>query len=331
MLRTILYILLAILGLVLLLGVFGMRKFNTSWFKEKPNYTKFCTEYSSISFKWSGNQYGNYIEKHDAILIPVKIKGISLSMYMQFDTGAPHTVLNGKSLESLKKLGLSVEEIIQDETRYVKDFFFEMGANQIQVEQIKIIENYGTPFDSNDTLRRIKIGTIGADILADKITAIDFQQQQIHFYKERTSAMQALPTFQSFDFKGRRLMLPATIRGKKRKLFYDSGSSAFGLITAKSRYKKYTDKNVPEIKYDANSWGNSIPVTHKATDMKMEIGGLSLGLKRVSYVDMYPRVQGWIAPFSKIGGWLGNKPFTEHILFLDTKAEEFLVVEDFEF
>jgi hypothetical protein len=38
-----------------------------------------------------------------------------------------------------------------------------------------------------------------------------------------------------------------------------------------------------------------------------------------------------MAPFSKIGGWLGNKPFTEYILFLDTKAEEFLVVKEFEF
>jgi len=51
-----------------------------------------------------------------------------------------------------------------------------------------------------------------------------------------------------------------------------------------------------------------------------------LDLKRISYVDMYTKYQKFIAPFSKIQGWLGNKPFTESILILDTKAEEFVVV-----
>ena len=64
--------------------------------------------------------------------------------------------------------------------------------------------------------------------------------------------MTKLPKFESFDFTGRRIMLPAKIKRKEYELFYDSGCSAFGLITIKKRFDEYTDKNTAAyISYNA--------------------------------------------------------------------------------
>jgi len=54
--------------------------------------------------------------------------------------------------------------------------------------------------------------------------------------------------------------------------------------------------------------------------------GVDLNLKRVSYVDMYSSFQGLLSPFTRIGGWLGNKPFLEYSLIFDIEKEEFVVI-----
>lgn len=57
------------------------------------------------------------------------------------------------------------------------------------------------------------------------------------------------------------------------------------------------------------------------------MGGLNVPLKRVCFADMYGPFQDMISPFTRIGGWLGNKPFTEHSLIFDAPQEEFVIVE----
>ena len=59
----------------------------------------------------------------------------------------------------------------------------------------------------------------------------------------------------------------------------------------------------------------------------LKIGGSEVPLRRISYVDLYGNLQRFMTPFTRIGGFLGNKPFLESTLILDTKAEEFLVVD----
>ena len=247
--------------------------------------------------------------------------------YFQFDTGAPSTLIYGNTLKSLINYGLDAKEIEKEEKKFIENINFNLGGNHINAAMIEILPDYGKAFEPTDTIKGIKIGSIGADFMDQQITLIDFKNQFIRLYKQRPKWMSSLSGFEPFDFKGRRFMLPSKIGNKKLELFYDSGSSAFGLITSKHRYKKYSNKNIEEIKYGANSWGNTLNICHKATDEMMEIGGAGLELQRISYVDMYANLQRFITPFTKIGGWLGNKPFTESTLILDTKAQEFIVVE----
>lgn len=122
--------------------------------------------------------------------------------------------------------------------------------------------DYGSSVTSKDISDTLIIGTLGTDFIEGKILVIDFKEQAIDLLDERPDQFSAI-AYKPFDFKGRRILFPASIREKKMELLFDSGSSAFGLLTPKDRYDAYTYENRKEIKYEANSWGNSIPIHHK--------------------------------------------------------------------
>ncbi|MEM5564999.1 hypothetical protein WNY78_07780 [Psychroserpens sp. AS72] len=322
------YTLLIILSILIIIGFIGVRKFNTALFKEKPNHLEYSFESKPIYFEWTGDTIGGFYEPQVAIIIPLKIEGLAHHFYMQFDTGSPHSFIYEKDLNSLRSIGMDINEVIKDDARYVEHFDFVLDGNHIKASMIKILQNYGHTFDKNDSIGRIGIGTIGSDFIGNRITAIDFKHQKIQLFDNRPKWMTSLPKFKPFDFTGRRIMLPVTVDNKDYEFLYDSGCSAFGLITTKNRFDKYTNGNTKEVNYDAKSWKSSIPIRSKKTDKLVSIGNANLKLKRVSYVDMYTTLQPLITPFTKIGGWLGNQPFNESTLIIDTKTEEFTVIKD---
>jgi len=262
------------------------------------------------------------------IILSFIVEKIPHNFYMQFDTGSPYSFIYENDLNSLREIGLDIKEVIKNETRYVEHLDIMLDDNHIEVSMIKILENYGHTFNKNDTINQIGIGSIGSDFIVNRITSIDFKNQNIHFFNDRTQLMKKLPAFKPFSFTGRRIMLPAIIDDKEYEFIYDSGCSAFGLITIKNRFEKYSDENTEEVTYDAKSWNDKIPIKSKLTDKPFNIGNADLTLKRVSYVDMYTAMQPIITPFTRVGGWLGNQPFNESILILDTKTEEFIITKE---
>lgn len=324
------YTLLIVLLLMLSVGFYYIRKFNNAFFKEKSAYLEYSFESKPIHFDWAANSTDSegYYEPQTAMIIPLKIKGLAHHFYMQFDTGAPHSFIYENDLKSLRTIGMDIKEITKGKERFVEQLDFILDNNHIKASMIRILDNYGHTFGKNDTISRIGIGTIGSDFIANRITTIDFKNQTLELYNERPEWMKSIPEFKPFDFTGRRIMLPVAINNKDYELFYDSGCSAFGLITIKSRFDSYSNEDTEAIAYDAKSWNSSIPITSKTTNQPISIGNTELSLKRVSYIDMYTPIQPIATPFTRIGGWLGNQPFNESILILDTKTEEFAVVKN---
>lgn len=321
------YTLLTILILTIIAGFIGVWKFNTTIFKEKSNYLNYTFDAVPIHFDWAGDSIAGIYEAQAALIIPLKIEDFPHNFYMQFDTGAYDSFIYEHNLKSLRAMGLDIKEVVKDNVRYVEQLDFRFGDNHIKASMIKIYPNYGYSFDRNDTISRIGIGTIGSDFIDNRITAIDFKNQNIQLYNERPNWMKTLADFKPFDYVGRRIMLPVTLDNKNYEFLYDSGCSAFGLITIKSRFNKYTDESTKQINYDAKSWESSIPIRSKTSNKQFSIGNTQLSLKRVSYVDMYAWSQPIITPFTRIGGWMGNQPFNESTLILDTKTEEFIVIK----
>lgn len=326
--RTIAYIILVLISILIVVGFIAIKKFNKALFQEKSNYLTYSFEPKPIHFDWVNDSIGGHYETQTAMIIPLQIKGLAHRFYMQFDTGSPHSYVYEKDLNSLKALGLNTTEIVKDGASYVEKLELMLGGNRVQIAMIKILKGYGHRFDNSDTIPNIGIGTIGSDFLANHITSIDFKNQEIAFYNNRPEWMSSLSAFNPFSFKGRRIMLPTAIDNVEFEFLYDSGCSAFGLITTKNRYQKYSEEITNEIPYDANSWGKGISMRSKKTDKIFTIGNTDLSLNRVTYVDMYTVLQRFVTPFTRVGGWLGNQPFIESTLILDAKKEEFIVLKD---
>ena len=207
----------------------------------------------------------------------------------------------------------------------MKEFEINVAGNRVVLNSGRV---YGTntPIDWEDPKTNNVIGSFGADFLDQKICEIDFPAQEIRLHQQRPEELNALGKFTPFKFKGRRIMFPANIDGSDVELFYDSGCSAFGLLTSKYHYDRLTDPEEKEIAYGANRRGESIPIHHKSSDLQIKLGSTDLSLKRISYAEMYNALQATVGRFIG-GGFLGNKSLTEFTLIIDTKTNEFLVVK----
>lgn len=321
------YSVLALFIISIILGIIGIRIFNNKYFKETPAYLELSHQSQPIKFKWTNNKIEEHIERQTAMLVPVQIDSLKHNLNMQFDTGAPDSFLYEKDIISLRALGIEIREVKKDGFRFVESIDLILGGQPITLSMVKIYPNYGNSFSAEPNPEaNIVIGTLGSDILVNRITSIDFKNEKIQFFEKRPEWMQNLKGFTTFDFPGRRVMLPVTVDGKDYEFLYDSGCSAFGLITTKQRFKKYTKESNPLISYAAKSWEDEISIHTKISDQLFNIGGAELTLKRVSCVDTYAFFQPLITPFTRIGGWMGNQAINESKLILDTQTNEFLII-----
>ena len=320
------YSVLGLLAITLILGIYGIRKFNNTYFKDRQAYLQISHQSKPMDMKWSNQMVEGNLVSQAALLIPVQIGRLAHNLNMQFDTGAPDSFLYEKDLNSLRNLGYEIKEVTKDGFRFVESLESIMGGESLTLSMVKIYPNYGTEFTAEfDPNTNYIIGTIGSDILVDRITSIDFKNQKLQFFEERPDWMQKIQGFKTFDFPGRRVMLPAIVDGKHYEFLYDSGCSAFGLITTKQRFEQYSESSEPVVSYAAKSWEDKIYIHSKSSEHPLIIGGANLRMNRVSCVDMYSFLQPLVTPFTRIGGWMGNQALNGSRLILDTKTNEFLI------
>lgn len=321
------YCLLLILILTIGLAIYGITKFNNTFFNETPVHTKLIHNSESIYFKWANQELNGKIESQTALLIPIKLDKLKHNFSMQFDTGSQDSYLYEKDLISLRNLGIDFKEKILNGIRFVDSLEMIMGGQPVTLNMIKIYPDYGTVFDAEvNPNKNYKIGTLGSDVLVNKVTLIDFKNGMIQFFDNRPDWMKSINDFKHFNFTARRILLPAIIDDNEYEFLYDSGCSAFGLITTKQRFEKYSLQSTPTISYSANSWNDKIHINSKSTDYPFILGNKHLTLSRVSCVDMYAFLQPLLTPFTRIDGWLGNQAIIKNKLIIDTKTREFLIL-----
>ncbi|XZE53618.1 hypothetical protein SH139x_005376 [Planctomycetaceae bacterium SH139] len=320
--RTVAYIFLVFLIFVAV-GIWGGFQYVTSrFFAEHPNRLTIAGELHPVPFQWVPTKYDNYVEEHGAIILPVTVPGVEKQLYMQLDTGSPSTFLRSGCLDSLAKKGVQFNLFEDDKaTTRVDEFNLKVGENAVVLRGGWVMtRDISIDWDKPVNI----IGSIGADILDQRICAFDFPGETIHFFDHRTAELDALGVFRPFRFPGRRVMLPAEIDGTQMEMFYDSGCSPFGLFTSKHHYDRYADPEGDQISVGANRFGDSIPVHHSSCKLSVLFGDTKLRLRRVSYVDQYVPLQSLFGRFVD-GGFMGNKFLLDSTMILDTQSNEFLI------
>jgi len=284
-------------------------------FTPPENQLKVSNHQDTVVIKWVSNQDTEFA----ALLLPVKLEGITDTFYLQFDLGAHSTLFHKNALESIGQKYPSFISTLKDRK---KPFRFNLGDLSVSVGEVKKL-NYGKEIDWKPSAINI-IGTLGSDILEHKVVVMDFRQ---HFICFNNTFPKDIPdqSVQNFEFNKRRVMLNGQINAESTQFYYDSGSSAFELITDKSKWNELALSGAEKQTYQANSWGKPLDVHTIPSDATITLGSEIISLQEVTYIEGTSFVQNLLMYFSGMGGMIGNKLFMNKILVLDARNEKFAV------
>ena len=151
-------IVLTILVVLVLTALGGYIYFDRKFTPDK-NYLTIENESELIPFTWLGTE-------KNVLLLPIHFERDSTNYYLQFDTGSPYTVFYSESIKN-------ISQIFKNEDIAKTSFY--IGKTKITSDKFKIY-NQGND-KRNDSLKII--GTVGADILEDRKTLINFKENYI--------------------------------------------------------------------------------------------------------------------------------------------------------
>ena len=260
---------------------------------------KIPTTNSSAKFSWLRDTSHHPTEPYAAMLIPVKLNGCPKTFYMQFDLGAPHTIFYNQ------------------ETKNIISQYPQADTGTFTIAKTK-----------NNKKEQNIIGTIGEDLIQGKTLVIDYPQQTIQI-------TDTLPIHKNHPLKWAPFMLmkgsilfPATLNHKPTILFFDTGSSAFELLTSKATAEQLKTPNTTTATYPVSSWGRTLSANTSPTADSLSIANQQLLIHNVTYIEGASDSQVQQMLKLGIGGMIGNKLFLNQTLIIDTKNKKFALTSD---
>lgn len=304
-------ILLLLAALLLIAAAGGYFYFDRK-FTPEDNYLQVTGNADRIPIVWEGE--GTAEAPRNALLLPVKLRGIPITCYMQLDMGSPVTLLYATPLQALRRQYRQQMSAIAGTAK----LDLQLGTMRIASDRFKIIPYGKLPGAS------VIIGTIGTDLLEHRVLVMDLRNNYCSFIKNTPGPVAHRP-YLPFEFKKRRIMLPAVIDGEALSLLFDSGSSAFWLIVDKKRWEKYRLPGGRINKEKGNSWGRSLSIFTAAADKKIQIGNADLGLSTVTYIEGTSMMQRLLMKASGMQGMIGTQLFIGRVLVIDAQHRRFVV------
>ena len=267
----------------------------------EDNYLTVKNESGNIPITWLGND-------KNVLLLPIHFPENPETYYLQFDTGSPYTQFYSSPIKNIK-------EIIIDKERAKASFF--IGKTEISSNQFKIFTTVND--DEKDSIKII--GTIGADILEDRKTLIDFKGNQVVFNLNLTPDAFKNQLF-DFKFRKRRVIISGNLKGEERQFLYDSGTSAYEFLTYKEEWQNLKTPN-SKIKIEkSQSWNNVLTTYTADCKENIQFRNKLIPVKQITYVEGFSNAQFSMMKFSGMTGMLGNKIFLGNLIFIDCSGNK---------
>jgi hypothetical protein len=244
----------------------------------------------SVKFSWLSDTLNNKPDPYYAMLIPVKLNGCPKVFYMQFDLGAAHTFFYQNQVKSI----------------FAKYPGIDTGTFNIAKG------NHNKP-----TI----IGTIGEDFIDGRTLVIDYLKQQLSVLTKLPENLSQHTTLSSFMLMKRSILLPGILNNKQTILFFDTGSSAFELLTSKTTGDQLATPDALTESYPVQSWGKTLTAKTRPTNDSLTIASQKIAIKKVTYIEGASDSQVQQMLKLGIGGMIGNKLFLNDILIIDTKKK----------
>ncbi|GAB3825582.1 hypothetical protein [Hymenobacter jeollabukensis] len=322
--KTLATILLSVL-LLLVLGGVGGYFYMQRKFAPPANQLRVAGLPASGRFAWQADSSARPAVAHAHQLVPVRVPGCARTCYLQFDTGAPYTVFYAHPLAALRAQYPAAGPALVPQADTVHDVQFSLGGAELRVRRAPVL-NYGAHALPADTAAPFVIGTLGADVLEGRVLVIDYPRQRFSLYAATPDSLARRADFVPLELKGRRVMLSAELPGQSGPLMFDSGSSAFALLTSQSRWQELIRPAAPVRTKAVNSWGKMLTTYTAPTAAALRLGATELPLGTVSYMTGMTLMQEMLTRVSGLAGMLGNEPFAGRTIILDAPGGRFGVV-----
>ncbi|MCS4304945.1 hypothetical protein [Chryseobacterium sp. BIGb0232] len=299
--KTFKKIVISVLMIIAIAGLSGYLYFDQKFTPEK-NYLRVEDESGAVPIKWMGND-------KNALMVPIHFPKDTTTYYLQFDTGAADTEFYSKAIQKLKGISFRNERAISS---------FYIGQSKITSDKIKI-SNTGKALEKNDPVKII--GTLGADILENRKTMINFRDQHIVFNMSQEPD-EFRNNLMGFKFKKRKIIINGNLKGKDEKFLYDSGTSAYELLTNKENWEIL---RLPQskVKTEKAQSRPHILITHTTGSHELiGLGNRDILLSEVTYVEGFSQTQYMLMKFSGMTGMLGNKIFLNKRIYIDCSQEK---------
>ncbi|MDB5236212.1 MAG: hypothetical protein JWR44_3205 [Hymenobacter sp.] len=303
-------------------GYFYMRQ----RFMPPPNQLVVTGLPASCSFAWLADTAAGRAMPHAALLVPVQLPGCPRTCYLQFDTGAPYSVLYARPLAALQARYPALPFADAGHTDTLHNVRFALGGGQVQAHWLKLLPQGDARLPADSTAPFV-IGTLGTDVLEGRALVLDYAHRQFNLTDGVPDGLARRTTFVPLAFTNRRVLLSMGLGGEAKELLFDSGTSAFALLTNKTSWEAMARPGAPTHTVVVNSWGRPLTSRTVATAAALAVGPVALPLRTVTYIEGTTWQQSMLMRFSGMGGMLGNEPFSQHTVVLDVRGRRFGLVQ----
>ncbi len=275
-----------------------------------------------INFVWKGDTLHAQWEPYSALLLPVRLPNCPRQLYMQFDLGSPYSLFYGNKLKAIQAKYPSVVALTDSENS-LHNYRFAIGDMPVLAKEITVRQFDASTINWADKNSMDIIGTLGTDFIDNRMVIIDYPKRKIITAPD--ISLGTLASFQLSDFvyAGRSVLLPSIIQGKKVLLYFDTGSSAFELLTDKKTVEALSMPNASLVQYEVSSWGKVLIAHTLATKDSVDIAFQRIPIRHASYMEGASSAKVEQMMKMGIGGMTGNKLFLHYKLLLDTKNKKF--------
>lgn len=273
-------------------------------------------------FTWFGAQLGGEHIARLAIHVPVSLAGLAGEHHLQLDTGASHTVLHGGALRDLDPsfvpAGRSMAvtgtiagvEVTNEPVGLIPDF----RATAMQ----------GTPSPV--------VGSLGLSFFAQRILVLDYPGARFTVLSkdaELPDRLEQRAEFLPATLRNGKLYVPVMFDGRPQTdVFFDTGASAFALITSPERWRALTGLEGTEssnVRRTGSSWDTDLTLIGARMRGQLAVGEAVIKRPVIWHTaDSRFTFNAW----PNTCGFIGNEVFAERfIVILDLSRGRFGVAK----
>lgn len=322
--KTLAKILLSVL-LLLVLGAVGGYFYMKQKFAPPANQLSVTGLPASGALRWEADTAARGVGPRAALLVPVRLPGCPGTCYLQFDTGAPYTVFYGPALATLGRRYPALRPALQPRHDSVYRVGFGLGGARVTLRRA-VVKAHGRGEWPADTTRPFIIGTLGTDVLEGRALVLDFARGRFGLATTAPDSLARRASFVPLAFESRRVLLQASLRGETKQLLYDTGTSAYALLTNQSSWQALRKPRAAVRTQATNSWGTPLTAYTAPTTAALRLGAARLPLGTVTHIEGMSLFQRLLMSTSGMGGMLGNEPFATRTVILDVAGGRFGVV-----